>query len=44
MKYGQQYFKNRKTVAELTQSITDNCITLKGAKVCGFSGSKIKKW
>ena len=44
MGYGQQYFKNRKAVNQLTNMIDENCIDLKEAELRGIKRSMIKKW
>ncbi|MBU0648011.1 hypothetical protein KJ855_02425 [Patescibacteria group bacterium] len=44
MGYGQQYFKNRKAVNQLSKMIDENCIDLKEAELRGIKRSMIKKW
>lgn len=44
MKYGQQYFKNRKATEELNVLIDKNMISVNEAKSYNISISKINKW
>jgi len=44
MGYGQQYFKNRKAVNQLSKMVDKNCIDLKEAEMRGIKRSLIKKW
>jgi len=44
MKYGQQYFKNRKAVQMVQSMIEVNAISLANLKEIGIPKSKIDKW
>ena len=44
MKYGRDYFTNRKTVNAIKKNIANNMITRKRVLGCGISAAQLLQW